>query len=204
MELLEEWTEWIAEIIFGPTPHEQLRRTKREVERALTRIQNQRQVYVNKETALVKELRLLAQHATNPAQLAPLAMDIARARTAQAKLHKMCLTMDSVSLTLTAAHSTVMITHATRQATDALKSCGAIAAAHSSREYQKELAKFEIVGEMIEDMNEDTESEECDSNQILAQISAEQNISLAFDLPGVPTFQDMPAVPTRKPTLTPK
>ena len=204
METLEDWAEYISELIFGPTPTEQLRRAKREIERALRRVQQDKQAYDNKEKTALAALKMKAKTSYTPADLLPLAQNISRARAASARLHKIALTMDGVLINLTANHSLATLTQATKQAAEALKASNAIVSARSVQDYEREVMKFEITSEMIEDLSEQ-DGEQEDAAHVLAQIADEQQLALNFNLPGVPQkftlYDDLPAVPTKKPIV---
>jgi hypothetical protein len=203
METLEEWAEYVSEIIFGPTPTEQLRRAKREIERALRRVNQDKLVYENKEKDSLNILKIKSKNAVAPNELIPIAQDIARCRAASKRLHKICMQMDGVLINMTANHSLATLSNATKQASQALKACSAITSAKAVQDYQVELMKFEVTSDMFEDLAEQ-EGEEEDANQILAQIADEQQLQLAFDLPGVQkkfTLFDMPSVPTKAPVV---
>ena len=183
METIEEWAEYISELIFGPTPTEQLRRAKREIERAVRRVQNDKLTYDNKEKNAINQLKMKAKTAAAPSDLLPLAQDIARARAASARLHKIIMTMDGVQINLTANHSLATLSNATKMATDALKACNSITSAQNVQEYEKELMKFEVASDMFEDLSEQ-DGEKEDAALLLAQIADEQSIALQFELPG--------------------
>ena len=177
MERLEETWEWFSEVIFGPSPAEQVRSARREVQRSLRRMQAERVSYENREHEALAKLRKLASASAPVHQMEQLAKEIARTRSASLRIHKLILTMDGININLTANETATTAVSAVQKATQALQACNVITSMKSAAEYQRELMRFEIAQEALDDMAEQ-EGEEETSSTLLAQICDEQNITI--------------------------
>lgn len=189
LETLESWSEAAAEYLYGPPPAEVIRRASASIRFAVLKLERERRKTTQQEQTLIAAARAAAPGARTFADVRPALLAVANTRRSGARIDKLTLKMRSLqqqlietevnSTTATVMHS---VTHALAQATAATG--GLAGVQRMVMGYERQKALLEMTQESLGTLEEDEEDEET-ADDLLAQIAAEANLALTFDLPAV-------------------
>jgi hypothetical protein len=187
LDTLEEWTEYINEQLYGPPPEEVLRRAGASIRSAISKLERERNKVSAQEKLLLAVVKTSARDARSFADLKPSLLAVANARRSATRIDKLSLKMRRLQQQLieTEVHSTTAtlmhgVTNALAQASAMMG--GAQGVQRTLHNYEKQQALLEMTQESFDQL-EDEEADEDTADDMLAEIAAEANLHLAFDLP---------------------
>jgi len=187
LETLEVWTDYVSEQLYGPPPEEVLRRAGASIRSAISKLERERNKVAAQEKLLLAGVRTSAQSARSFADLKPSLLSVANARRSASRIDKLALKMRRLQQQLieTEVHSTTAtlmhgVTNALAQAS--AMTGGAQGVQRTVMNYEKQQALLEMTQESFDQL-EDAEADEDTADEMLAEIAAEVNLHLSFELP---------------------
>ena len=187
LDTFETWSDYFSEALYGPPPDEVLRRAGASIRSAVHKLERERKKTSTQEAVLLANVRTSSASARSFADLKPALLAVASARRSASRIDKLMLKMRRLQQQLieTEVHSTTAtvmhgVTNALAQAT-ALTG-GYQGVQRTVMNYEKQQALLEMTQESFDQL-EDEEEVEGTADEMLAEIAAEVNLKLSFDLP---------------------
>jgi len=199
-EFVDEWTEYGAELLWGPTPQQVMRRSAMKIKQNERMLERERSKLEAKEKELIARLRKCAATNGSRQELQNVALTVARCRKGMLKIDRMVLQLQGITQDMLSSNVTQAFTEVIHDVNVSLAQLrgltgGVNGVNNTLINFQKEKARMEIANETLEDMLGDQDEEE-DADETLAALADELNLAISFELPTVSKSQRVHVPPS--------